>query len=147
MGAAGSVALTVSRPAFGSFSDAKGWELKLVSEYYDCGKAMDDTMFGCTASGTDSADAAGPQVLSIEAINDYYALTFSEPITTAGCTGSFTFGSTVVMLRAYGLRQHRLCGPWWSVGRGVGHEPLLARGCRQGLERERHRRWNRDAAH
>ena len=91
MGAPGSVSLHVSRPAFGSFSDAKGWELKLVSEYYDCGKAMDDTMFGCTATTTDPDDTLGPMLVSTASSNGYYSLQFNEPVTIDGCTGEFTF--------------------------------------------------------
>jgi hypothetical protein len=71
----GSVALRVWRPAFGSHSPNRDWEVKLVRDYFSCELEMDATIFGFNIT-TDS-DCTGPDVCD-------YSMTVSGAVADAG---------------------------------------------------------------
>jgi hypothetical protein len=71
----GSVALRVWRPAFGSHTSNRDWEVKLVRDYFSCDLEMDSAIFGFNAT-TDS-DCTGPDLCE-------YSMTVSGTVEDVG---------------------------------------------------------------
>jgi hypothetical protein len=98
-GGKGALQLDVARPPFGSFSDARGWELKLVQEHFDCDVVMDGAKFECGMAAPNADDTSAPTITtdfatSLYSTDSVIAIKFSEPVTTNACTGNWTLTHT-----------------------------------------------------
>merc|ERR1719387_788094 len=102
--------IAVQRPSFATHSNPKEWELKLVRDYFGCGVLADVDKFSCVPDAmppVDVHDFSPPSIIWSRSVPgtsggenasapvpigvlDAAYLTFSEKITTAGCTGSFS---------------------------------------------------------
>merc|ERR1719313_2200571 len=102
--------IMVQRPSFATHSNPKEWELKLVRDYFGCGVLADVDKFSCVPDAmppVDEHDFSPPSIIWSRSVPgtsggenasapvpigvlDAAYLTFSEKITTAGCTGSFS---------------------------------------------------------
>jgi hypothetical protein len=71
----GSVKMRVWRPAFGSHTSNRDWEVKLVRDYFSCDLEMDTSIFGFNAT-TDSS-CTGPDLCE-------YSMTVSGEVADAG---------------------------------------------------------------
>jgi hypothetical protein len=86
----GSLSLSVKRPPFGTFSDAKTWELKVIRDHFDCSTAP-STKFLCVDGLVDSMDTKAPSVVANFTMNNGgLKLVFDEEVTKDNCDGNFT---------------------------------------------------------
>ncbi|MBT25801.1 MAG: hypothetical protein CML60_05335, partial [Rhodobacteraceae bacterium] len=91
------VEVSVERPPFGSYSDARGWELRVVRDHFGCGTITDAKKWACADVDKPSGPAptAKEAPAGAELSSDGTAVvSFDAPVTTAGCTGDFTLVDT-----------------------------------------------------
>jgi hypothetical protein len=94
----GSVALRVWRPAFGSHTSNRDWQVKLVRDYFSCELEMDTTIF--TYDATSDVACTGPDLCeysmtvsgTVEDAGEYFVCFLETPTSTwtpiAGSDGS-----------------------------------------------------------